>query len=769
MPETTTTQSAETTGKPKKRELVLYIANKDIVKEFKKRAQSIDDVIKIGTFKTLAIPTSELFENITNIMASGQAKWTIFHLPSMGNIMDNTVFVQELKNLVKNSKMPIKKSKTYVIDEESLYNGDTRTILGKFGITVINDEIEIGTPFDKILTKKELILTAAAEKSDMFNFLGEEKRLPGMRSDTPSNVDKDSLDPFSMINEAKPENDDYDPFAQLGNESNSTDDLFAGMSSSDQQKNSFLSTTGEIKTNKAVDDLFNDELFEDVSSEEQDEFEDAINEDESGMPNADKLFALNDQLDIDESQPFPKVDNAQQFEPEENSLWGAEAFDPEELASSAIDEDPFAGIDNDTLAQSDIDTDQFNDQQEYYGNGMDGFSEEDFNSDGTLKLDSLLNHYAGLLGTRDIGKLLSMREPEWDYTIENEENVGSGGFLGGIIGNRGKISQVDENTLAESKYIKQCEEINGYYSPPDNAKIIACASQKGGTGKTTISVMVATQLNWYFNRDLLQRMTASMNARVLILSINEFDDIPTHGIGYAAAVTEEEQTDGRNILELLRRIEQTNGKPSWKEIEHCFTTMPNNMIFYLPSISAREAIDDDIEITAADYQKALEVCSRFFQFIVIDCPDIFYQDRNDLMSFAFTISDVITMIIEPDARSTRNLYNLFQSFDNEDGTSAIDPSKCILAVNKYVTNDNPYMPVPKGQLSFEDITKTYHAKFAKFVAIPMGRPTVIGNVLNGSDAKVKYAAAELADDVLEIIDAKDEEARREKLRKAHRH
>ena len=289
------------------------------------------------------------------------------------------------------------------------------------------------------------------------------------------------------------------------------------------------------------------------------------------------------------------------------------------------------------------------------------------------------------------------------------------------------------------------------------------------THNTTVSVMLATQLNWYFNPELMQNLTTSYTARILLLSLNEFDDIPTHGIGYDEYLSDENDNDGKNVVELIRRIEETNGDPSWDDISYCFVATRANKVFYLPSLTQREQITGNIVVSAQDYKKVIDVCSKFFSFIIMDSPDLFYHEKADIMNFAFSVSDVICFVIEPDTHSTTHLYHFFDGLRGDTNKFPLDSNKCICVVNKYVTKGNVYMPIePIGQLKFEKIATSMSKYFARFVAIPFTQPRSYGNVLDGTDPKVKYAAAELADDVLELIDYNDEVEEKKKQQRQRR-
>lgn len=298
----------------------------------------------------------------------------------------------------------------------------------------------------------------------------------------------------------------------------------------------------------------------------------------------------------------------------------------------------------------------------------------------------------------------------------------------------------------------------------DDEEHLFVAGDYIATHNTTVSVGIATQLNWYFNKSLMLSMDTNFQSRILILSLNEFDDIPIHNIGYEGFQMENDY-DGKNIAELLRRIDDTNGDPSWDDIMHCFVCNSRNRVFYLPSLVTREILEEGIVLTTDDYRRILEVCSRFFQFIIIDTPDVFYHEKNDLMNFAYSIADIITMVIEPDDRSITHLYHFLNGLEVDTGRVPLNPAKCLLTVNKYVTEGNPYIAYPEEQLPYESITSGTAKYFSRFACIPYTRPMGSGSIINGTDPKVKEAFGDLADTILEMISENDRAADKKKKKR----
>lgn len=1119
------------------KDIVIYVSDRDVVQEFKRRCKPFLDKVSIGAFGALGkADNSKAFDDIAMIMSSGKAKWTIFDLESCDELVGESEFIEKIKWLIRNDAHPVTKSDTFIIDRVNRYDAKIRSLLAKFMVKVVDDETMIGKPFSSMLSEVEADIENAAEQSEAFSGLADasgtdKQQLPGIRTGTPDSVDKTNVDPFAGLSSAESY---FDPFESIDNDDRADQaannestawnsdvqhdpfedfDLFGDQSTTsddnhqDQASNNGAETSAE---NYGNDDEFADAIDEGTHEHERNGFADLNgfdlfgDEDQPVQASAGDVLtgqnidndehidnaanggtdgvtgthsgisdfgsgssALNDGNNLFDSASDENFDPFAIF-PDESSGLGSMitssgnqsqrsisnsasdqyVFDPDELAGSAVDIDPFADYDDMGKQSefSDGDTDiqdwyNESDDDQYAGEvyddpdagkrvevlNVDDKSNHDiWNDNGTLKLDWLFDKYGDLLGPDDVGKLVSMREPVWDYTIENDEGVGNTGGIAGLLGGKGKISQVDASMLADSNYIAEKTARDGYYAPPDTngAKIILSYSSKGGTGKaladdcmmhvmlangaiadkrvdeittsdklfgsdgkpyavkgiykqgvqpvyevrlsdgrsieassnhiwrviddngnerdtttaeiletwngdnvskgacyfipmnsaveychdsledlsmppydygadladnsipttaensriassymhasiahrrellsgllheqeagsipneismtcdnamlvsdiaellrslgyytivdgrkinaelgkhlvclehvsktgmskpctcfevdspdhlflagdfivthnTTVSVMTATQLNWYFNSALMQHMTASINSRVLLMSFNEFDDLPAHEIGYDNLNADEMDNDGKNVLELLRRINQTEGMTTWDDISHCFAVTPKNMVFYLPPLTQKQAIEDDITITAEDYRKILSVLSKFFSFIVIDSPDIFYREKEDLMNFAFSVADVILFVLEASFSGTNNLRLLMDSLHMNDKSDkpddmALDPRKCILVVNKYVDKGNPYISVPEGQIKFEDITKSLKKYFARFVPIPYSKPRMFGNVLFSTDSKVKYQAAELADDILEVIDENDERIKR---KNAHR-
>lgn len=358
-----------------------------------------------------------------------------------------------------------------------------------------------------------------------------------------------------------------------------------------------------------------------------------------------------------------------------------------------------------------------------------------------------------------LAKVALREAPQWDYSQLNAE-LGGGGRLSLLRRGRAQDSGVSPSSLANSLYIQERMRTgDGYYSAPKDCKVITVFSGSGGTGKTTVAGMVAVQLNWYFNPDVMQRNSSSWKARVLILSLNEFDDLSVKGIGYDNPMGS--VSDRKNAAELLKRIDECNGSPEWDDVSDCFAASQENYVYYLPSVTLQERLESGIELTAADYKKILAACSKFFGFIVIDMPDVIYDHKEGLVEWALNTADVVVYVMQPDTKGTYTLYQILRGLRNPDGTTAIDRDKWMVVINKYAQKDSPYLGYIDDleafdHRSFEEIRGAVQSYFFDIQAIPLTSPRGKGNILFGRDPNVKKAARDITDSILRQIDINDE-------------
>lgn len=675
----------------------------------------------------------------------------------------------------------------YIVDKGTAFNDKGRRTLEAYGAQILQSD-------SATITALEADFEDEGNEADE-NEHGEndnaddddddsQERLPGMRADTPVNIVRENQDPFADVDDddsdifeslAPFDNDEnmpidnsrdqaesvFDDIDDMALSSNDESTSLSDMQSSEdtRQKDNADTSDDPFVALGLVDDDSEDDPFADLNDDDNNdsitrdyaetnsEHDDAFDTDDEG-----NVLTGNDDDKHDLFDSILDIDNAEQKKSNNRS------------SDVNDDNDIFATIPDDRELQSLLD-DVSSESFDYNDDIIDDASDE------PITLDDLLREYGNRLNDSDYRKLRTMVEPDFDYSLEHDDGIGKkklSSSLGLSSSSLNGVSQVDSSKMANSTYIMEKREQDGYYDPGTDCKVISCWSCKGGSGKTSIATMLAVQLNWYFNPDLMQKQSPNVRYRILMMSFNEFDDLPVQGIGYTSSFSEEEENDGHNVYELLQRIDDANGDPSWGDVSDCFVTNPRNMIYYLPSLTQKESNELGYIMSADDYEKIISVCTKFFSYIIIDSPDTFYDNRGDLMSFAFTSADVIVFIIEPDARSTRNLTHFFFGISDDDGNIPLDPGKCMLVVNKYVSNGNPYMPVkPVGQIKYESITKNMRGYFSRFVCMPYTRVLGSGNIMtDGTDMKVKLASAEIADDVLELI---DEQRAKEESKKHNPH
>ena len=288
------------------------------------------------------------------------------------------------------------------------------------------------------------------------------------------------------------------------------------------------------------------------------------------------------------------------------------------------------------------------------------------------------------------------------------------------------------------------------------------------THNTTVAGMIAIQLNWCFNREVMLHRSSAWTCRILVMSMNEFDDLSVKGLGFKGPMVDDD--NHKTIEDLLRVIEDSGGIPEWDEISDCFSTNKENYVYYLPSVSLRQRVEHDINLTAEDYQKVLKVCAKFFDFIVLDMPDVMYDHRGGVVEFALNNSNIVVYIMEPDKKSTYLLYQLVMGLVDDDGRRVINPDKWMLVLNKYAKADSPYAGYIEdlsnfGQVNVETIMSTTESLFFDFKAIPLTSRRASGNILFGRDPFVKQAARDIVDSILKKLDEQDAERNTKKKKK----
>lgn len=415
-----------------------------------------------------------------------------------------------------------------------------------------------------------------------------------------------------------------------------------------------------------------------------------------------------------------------------------------------------------------IDSSQQQNELAYYdGYQQDGNYQQDtgYSQSQDLVVPDESTRYGGFSGEgtmEDIQKLIppTYGEPQWDYSELNEEIRESKKPFGR------KSSKNNKSAIrmqyANSLYINQCIQKNNGYDDPQECKVITCYSNVGGSGKTTVSTMIAAQLVWDFDKELLEHHTSNMSHRILVMSLNEFDDTLVKGIGSDPKIpVTADSNEGHDILALKRKIEETGGEPTWDDISYCFRVNPANYVMYLPSMSLAEKFKTRQEINDEDYKKILTVCKRFFNFIIIDTPDELYDRAYGVVPMSLGESDVVCLIMTPDVKSILHMTNMLTGMKegNENHKLPFSREQTMLVLNKVVTGNNPYAgytdTLPQNRVKPEAIANAYTKIFFKTVMIPFTDQFMDENIMFGYDRKVKEAASNIVDTILEMIDRHD--------------
>lgn len=696
--------------------IVVYIASTEGGKEFKRLVKNRDE-LSAATKPGIEEQKDGYFEQLGNMLKKSAPgiDLIIFDAKSISQSVRIDIMLRAVISYAKNGLA--KDMSVVIVDSDYSINQGGRDVLSKMGIRVIDDLGDLGP-----LYRPDGDPRNVQDEADGYIYDG---------------VGNRTIKPV----EPKPKKQNATPIGlKLGLSDNSDFSI---------DKQSIDDPFNDIKTEASDNGPFS--IFGDVSENAEEQ------KDELAEFDIDPLA----EFDSDPLAGFDGDDGSQERSDPDDPLNGF----GNEIGSDYDDaEDPFDDIDTDYYDDETRHDDPFADMMgdssgaggldRYSGGGIErrggknpyGLTDE--------QLGKLTGGFSGTVTEHDIERLIEMGgEPKWDYSQMNE-------VRGGLFKGRNQIGEVDETALMSSAYIDNYVRMTGTpYSAPSKCKIIDAFSPSGGVGKTTIASIIATQLNWYFNRDLMMGRTSSHACRILVLSLNEFDDLANHNIGYQSVIGND--NDGRNIAELKKRIDECGRIEDirWDDISHCFACIPENSVYYVPCMSLTEKFSTKTEITKDDYAKVLAACTRFFQFIVLDTPDLIYDQREGIVEWAFENADLNVFIIEPDRKNTMHLLNLFNGWKSiNNGRLPIPPSQMLLVVNKYIAKGNPYIPYTprKPQIPLEQIKQTMYKDFSQIIAMPMTEYRAQGSILFGTDPTVKQAAADIADACLAMIDANDE-------------
>lgn len=715
------------------RKAIIYIASDDRAAEFKYACRDVP--VTIGSFPGLGKPG--YFDALGQSLKRGGQLGIdacVFDQVSVSAAVGAKGLVDALLAYIRDGISDI--VTLVVIDAEHVINNRGRTFLNAHKVRVLADIGELGPDFRAAMDARN-----AADEAGGITYDDHGNRYVNGLADQP-----DDDQPDAPRQQENPENmrvGTYvnDPFSEL--------------------------KEGNVDSGKVADDSpFEDLVLQDVPDDD-----DPFGDDDAPVMSMDGMDApspssgdaagqrdLSGVVDADDVSDFDMY-GVNDYPQDGGGQGGDEDIDPfapmSQADGSSDSVDLFGSWDDDGSGDGGYQS---------AGDGYGGYASDDgYDGDGRYVSegygDANWDGYSGSMDASDMGRLVhEYQNPSYDYSELAAGIQGGGGLFSKLSGGgKPNLGEVDPSMYANSNYIQKVNEENGSYAPPEECKIIAVNSQVGGSGKTTIATMIGAQLTWYFNRDLLMRKTTAQQMRILVLSLNEFDDIAVKGIGYSGKNSIGDEDDGANVAELKRKIEECDGEPEWDDIAHCFAVNPQNYVTYLPSLTLKEKLEGGIDITAEDYKKIITVCKRFFNFIVLDTPDVFFDQRNGLVQFAFNNANVVVLVIQPDLKSTMHMYRFLDGLRaGNGGKLPIDRNRFMLVVNKLIVPGNPYIGYTRGHsIPFKDIANSCGAYFAKIDPVPYTDPLTDTNILFGTDPKVKMAARDVTDDILELIDKND--------------
>lgn len=622
-----------------------------------------------------------------------------------------------------------------LFDKQTLMN----VVLGFVSAGIVGDVGIVVADFDSDINAKGVDFLESHGVSVVHDDNGLFRQIENITGISSKTDDNSDIKP-SVFGHRTLVSEDEDPFSDLRDDGTSNTSVVSDAYDEIGKRDGILF---QDDTNQEFDDPF--DIGQSVDGDDNSVF-DGFYDDDDGEEEPD--------FDVDGIDDEDYGDDGDDDSYEEPSYFDVDDDD---------DSDPFAdirggGVSNDTVGtEHDYDAD--------IGDAHDAYDDIDDDAErSSMQIVDPDTQYGGFSGNgtyQDFEKMIPTYDaPQWDYSEINEGiREGKKGLfgLGGKRKTGGKIiGEVDDRmTYSNSQYIADRNAQTGMYNAPNDCKVVLCYSNCGGSGKTTVATMLAAQLAWYFDRDFLMHRTSNVGHRMLVLSLNEFDDILVKGIGNSNAMMKD--NSGEDILALKIKIEECGGEPSWDDISHCFKMNAMNGVFYLPSMSLKEKFETGQVITEDDYQKVLIVCKRYFDFVIVDTPDVFYDLRNGMLPFLFKTSDVLCMVMNPDHKSTYHMYNLLNGLRaGNGGKIPLNREQSILVINKVVSGNSPYVGHTNGQqIPFQHIANAFTKVFMKILAIPMSDQMMDENIMFGYDRKVKDAAATLADTVLESIDRHD--------------
>ena len=267
--------------------------------------------------------------------------------------------------------------------------------------------------------------------------------------------------------------------------------------------------------------------------------------------------------------------------------------------------------------------------------------------------------------------------------------------------------------ILKDDLIRAVERVENYKHSENSAEIISVYSNKGGIGKTTIAVNLASEL-----ANVTGEKVALVDLNLQLGDVSTFLNIkPSFDAGY-----------------IIRKLVSSNKVSVEKMLEQYKDT--NLYILSDPSY-----IEQSESITPMLIEKLFTNLKQAFQYIVVDMSSNI--DANTLKILDLSDKIMFTMIVNiPSIRNAQRCLNLFKSRN-------YSKDKVKLIINRYMENDEITVSDIENTLSEKIYRKIPNNYFTIMEAINRGMTIWEINPNSNIGSSFREFASDLADDIAE--------------------
>ena len=267
--------------------------------------------------------------------------------------------------------------------------------------------------------------------------------------------------------------------------------------------------------------------------------------------------------------------------------------------------------------------------------------------------------------------------------------------------------------ILKDDLIRAIERVENYKHSENSAEIISVYSNKGGIGKTTIAVNLASEL-----ANVTGEKVALVDLNLQLGDVSTFLNIkPSFDAGY-----------------IIRKLVSSNKVSVEKMLEQYKDT--NLYILSDPSY-----IEQSESITPMLIEKLFTNLKQAFQYIVVDMSSNI--DANTLKILDLSDKIMFTMIVNiPSIRNAQRCLNLFKSRN-------YSKDKVKLIINRYMENDEITVSDIENTLSEKIYRKIPNNYFTIMEAINRGMTIWEINPNSNIGSSFREFASDLADDIAE--------------------